>query len=169
MRNEVRENLEREVKKRLHARVKQQVMDALLKANPIEVPQSLIESESQQMAQAAVRDIEARGMSAKDVPIQSSWFTEQAVRRVSLGLVISELVKEKQLFAKPEQVRKVIDDFSVTYEDPAEVVRWYYSQPQRMAEAEALVLENNVVDWVLANAKVVDKPITFEELMEAKS
>ncbi len=169
MRAEVRENLEREVKKRLHERVKKQVMDALLQANPIEVPKSLIESESQQMAQAAVRDIEARGMSAKDVPIQPSWFTEQAVRRVSLGLVISELVKDKQLFAKPEQVRKVIDDFSVTYEDPAEVVRWYYSQPQRMAEAEALVLENNVVDWVLANAKVVDKSVTFEELMETRS
>lgn len=169
MRDEVRENLEREVKKRLLARVKQQVMDALLQANPIEVPKSLVEVETRQMAQAAVRDIEARGMSAKDVPIQPTWFTEQAVRRVSLGLIISELVKEKQLFAKPEQVRKVIDEFAETYEDPAEVVRWYYSQPQRMAEAEALVLENNVVDWVLANAKVVDKPTTFEELMETKS
>ena len=107
-------------------------------------------------------------MSAKDIPIQPAWFSEQAVRRVSLGLIIAELVKDKQLFAKPEQVRKVIDEFAETYENPSEVVRWYYSQPQHLAEAESLVLENNVVDWVLANAKVVEKPITFDELMESR-
>lgn len=169
MREEVKENLEREVKKRIKARVKNQAMDVLLKAHPIEVPKSLVQAESQQMAEAAVRDIESRGMSAKDVPVQPSWFTEQAVRRVSLGLIIAELVQSKQLFAKPEQIRAVIDEFAETYEDPSEVVRWYYSQPQRMAEAESLVLENNVVDWVLANAKVTDKSIGFDELMDIKS
>lgn len=165
MRDEVKENLEREVKKRLQARVKNQAMDALLAVNPIEVPKSLIDLESRQMAEAALRDLESRGMSAKNVPVEPSWFTEQAKRRVSLGLLLAEVVREKQLFAKPEQVRAVIDDFAETYEDPAEVVRWYYSQPQRMSEAEALVVENNVVEWMLANAKVVDKPITFDELM----
>lgn len=165
MRGEVRENLEREVKKRLQARVKNQVMDKLLSINPTEVPKSLIEIESRQMAEAALRDLEARGMSAKNVPVEPAWFTAQATRRVSLGLILSELVKEKQLFAKPEQVRAVVDDFASTYEDPAEVVRWYYSQPERLSEAEALVVENNVVDWVLTNAKVVDKPISFDELM----
>ncbi len=169
MREEVKENLEREVKKRLNVRVKNQAMDALLKANPIDVPQALIAAESQQMADAAVRDLESRGMSAKNIPVQPAWFTEQAVRRVSLGLIIAELVREKQLFAKPEQVRAVIEEFAETYEDPSEVVRWYYSQPQRMAEAESLVLENNVVDWVLANAKVSEKPVSFDELMEVKS
>lgn len=168
MREEVKDNLEREVKKRLKARVKNQAMEALVQANPIDVPQALVAAESEQMAQAAVRDLESRGMSAKNIPVQPSWFTEQAVRRVKLGLIVAELVKEKQLFAKPEQVRAVIDEFAETYEDPSEVVRWYYSQPQRMAEAESLVLENNVVDWVLANAKVSEKPVTFDELMEIK-
>ena len=165
MRGEVRENLEREVKKRLQARVKNQVMDKLLSINPTEVPKSLIEIESRQMAEAALRDLEARGMSAKNMPVEPSWFATQATRRVSLGLILSELVREKQLFAKPEQVRAVVDDFAATYEDPAEVVRWYYSQPARLSEAEALVVENNVVDWVLANANVVDKTISFDELM----
>ena len=165
MREEVRENLEREVKKRLMARVKNHAMDALLAVNPIEVPNSLIDLESRQMAEAALRDLEARGMSAKNVPVEPSWFTAQAKRRVSLGLLLSEVVREKQLFAKPEQLRAVIDEFAETYEDPAEVVRWYYSQPQRLTEAEALVVENNVVEWILANAKVVDKPIAFDELM----
>lgn len=165
MRAEVKDNLEREVRKRLQARVKHQVMDTLLAVNPVETPKSLIAIESRQMAEAALKDLESRGMSAKNIPVEPSWFAEQATRRVSLGLLLSELVKEKQLFAKPEQVRAVIDDFAATYEDPAEVVRWYYSQPERMSEAEALVIENNVVDWVLANAKVVDKPIAFDELM----
>ena len=165
MRAEVKDNLEREVKKRLQARIKNQVMDALLAVNPIETPKALIDMESRQMAEAALKDLESRGMSVKNIPVEPSWFTEQATRRVSLGLLLSELVKEKQLFAKPEQVRAVIDDFAATYEDPAEVVRWYYAQPERMSEAEALVIENNVVDWVLANAKVVDKPIAFDELM----
>ena len=165
MRDEVKDNLQREVKKRLQARVKNQVMDVLLAVNPIETPKSLIDIESRQMAEAALKDLESRGMSAKNIPVEPSWFAEQATRRVTLGLLLSELVREKQLFAKPEQVRAVIDDFAATYEDPSEVVRWYYSQPERMSEAEALVVENNVVDWVLANAKVVDKPIDFDELM----
>lgn len=165
MRTEIKENLEREVTKRLQARIKNQVMDKLLGINPIEVPQALIAIESRQMAEAALRDLEKRGMSTKNVPVEPSWFISQATRRVSLGLILAELVKEKQLFAKPEQVRALVDDFAATYEDPSEVVRWYYSQPQRLSEAEALVVENNVVDWVLSNAKVVDKPISFDELM----
>ena len=107
-------------------------------------------------------------MSAKNIPVQPAWFTEQARRRVSLGLIIAELVQAKELFAKPEQIKAVIEEFAETYEDPQEVVRWYYSQPQRMAEAESLVIENNVVDWVLANAKVSEKAVTFDELMDAR-
>ncbi len=168
MREEIKTNLEREVSRRLKARIKNQAMDVLLAAHEIAVPQALVQSESENMAQAAVRDIEARGMSAKNIPVQPAWFTEQARRRVSLGLIIAELVQAKELFAKPEQIKAVIEEFAETYEDPQEVVRWYYSQPQRMAEAESLVIENNVVDWVLANAKVSEKAVTFDELMDAR-
>lgn len=165
MREEVKSNLEREVKKRLQSRVKNQVLDALLAANPVEVPKALIEAESQQMAQAALQDMQARGMDTKGIPFNPDWFTEQAVRRVKLGLILAELVKSKDLRAKPEQVRAVVEDFASTFEQPEQVVHWYYSQPQRLAEAEALAVENNVVDWMLANAKVVDKSIGFDELM----
>ena len=165
MRVEVRSNLEREVKKRLLAKVKEQVMEALLKVNPIEVPKALVEMESQQMAEAARRDMESRGMMMKNVPVEPSWFIEQATRRVKLGLLLGELVKARDLHVKPEQVRAIVDEFAETFEDPKEVVRWYYSQPQRLAEAEALALENNVVDWVLANVKVSETPIAFDELM----
>jgi trigger factor len=165
MRSEVRANLEREVRKRLQARVKNQVMEALLAVNPIEVPKALIEMEARQMAEAAVRDLEARGMQQKNVPVEPSWFTDGATRRVKLGLILAELVKVRGLSAKPEQVRAIVEDFAETFEDSTEVVRWYYSQPQRLAEAEALAVENNVVDWMLANAKPIDKDITFDELM----
>ena len=165
MRSEVTKNLEREVKKRLQARVKNQVMDALLAVNPLDVPKALVDAESQQMAEAAKRDLETRGMAVKNIPVEASWFTEQATRRVKLGLLLAEVVKVKELNAKPEQVRAVVDDFAETFEDPKEVVRWYYSQPQRLAEAEALALENNVVEWVLSQAKVTEKSVTFDELM----
>jgi len=165
MRVEVRANLEREVKKRLLAKVKEQVMNALLKVNPIEVPKALVGMESEQMAEAARRDMEQRGMGMKNIPVEASWFTEQASRRVKLGLLLAELVKARDLHVKPEQVRAIVDEFAETFEDPKEVVRWYYSQPQRLAEAEALALENNVVEWALANAKVSETPIAFDALM----
>lgn len=165
MRQEVRDNLEREVNKRLQARIKNQIMDALIEVNPFAVPQALVEAESQQMADAARADMEKRGAMAKNIPIEPSWFTDQAVRRVKLGLLLAELVKAKDLHAKPEQVKAIVEDYAQTFEDPQEVVRWYYSQPQRLAEAEALAMENNVVDWALANAKVSEKAIGFDELM----
>jgi len=87
------------------------------------------------------------------------------MRRVKLGLIMAELVKEKGLQAKPEQVRSMVQDLAESYEDPAEVVRWYYSQPQQLAQAEALVVEDNVVAWVLENAQTVDKEVSFDELM----
>lgn len=165
MRAEVRANLEREVTKRLHARVKHQAMDALLETNPIDVPKAMVDVEAQQMADNARRDLEGRGAQMQNIPVEASWFIDQAAKRVRLGLIVAELVKERDLHVKPDQVRAVVDDFAATFEDPQEVVRWYYSQPQRLAEAEALAIENNVVAWVLANVQVTDKDVAFDELM----
>ncbi|MDR2000269.1 MAG: trigger factor [Zoogloeaceae bacterium] len=165
MRDEVKTNLEREVKKRLQAKTKNQVMDALLSVNNIDVPKALVNMEAEQMAEHARKDMETRGMDPKKSPIEVSWFTDHALRRVKLGLVFAELVKEKELQAKPEQVKAIVEEYAQTFEDPKEVVRWYYSEPQRLAEAEALAMENNVVEWMLANAKVADKPVSFDEIM----
>lgn len=165
MREEVRANLEREVRKRLQARIKNQVMEALLAVNPIEAPRSLVNAESRQMAHKALTDLEARGMKVKNLNPDPSWFSEQATHRVKLGLVIGELVRAKDLHARPDQVRAIVEDYAQTFEDPQDVVRWYYSQPQRLSEAEALAMENNVIDWMLANAKVTEKAADFDELM----
>jgi len=165
MREEVKANLEREVKRRIQAKVKERVMNVLIETHPIEVPKALVEQESAQLAENAKKDFEARGMKTKDLPIEPAWFAEQAVRRVKLGLIMSELVKSKELHAKPEQIRAIIEDFAASYEDPSEVVSWYYSQPQRLAQAEALVIEDNVVEWVVGNTKTTDVTASFDDLM----
>ncbi len=165
MRAEVGANLAREVKKRIQARVKEQAMKALLDVNPIAVPKALVDQEAMKMAEGARQDLVNRGIDPKNVPVEPSWFTEQASRRVKLGLILSEIVREKGVQATPEQVRTQIEEFAQSYEDPSEVVRWYYAQTQRLSEIEALVLENNVVEWVLANTQVSDKPVAFDDLM----
>ena len=116
--------------------------------------------------QAARQDMEQRsGGRMKDFPMQAAWFTDQAKRRVSLGLILSEVIKSKNLQAKPEQLKAIVEEAAQSYEHPEEVVRWYYAQPQRLAEIEGLALEDNVVEWALSCAKVVDKPIAFDDLM----
>lgn len=167
MREEVKANLEREVKRRISARMKDQVMQVLLDLHPIELPKALVEAEAQQLVENARRDMESRGMRTKDLPIDPSWFRPQAERRVKLGLILAELVKKEGLYAKPEQVRALVEEFAQSYEDPAEVVKWYYSQPDRMAQAEALVIEDNVVNWVYSKAQTEDKEVSFDELMGA--
>jgi trigger factor len=168
MRAEIEGNLKREVKRRIEGRVKDQVMDALIKANPIATPGALIEMEIQRLMQAARQDMEQRGMKAADMPIQPEWFTDQAKRRVTLGLILAELVKSENLLAKPEQVRALVEENAQSYEHPEEVIRWYYAQPQRLGEVEGLVMESNVVEWVLGKAKVTDKAAVFDELMGQK-
>ena len=165
MRAEVEANLKREVKRRIEARLKDQVMDALLKANPIAIPNALVDMEIQRLMQAARQDMEQRGMKAKDMPLQPEWFAENAKRRVTLGLILAEVVKTENLQAKPEQVRAMVEDMAASYEQPEEVIRWYYAQPQRLSDVEGVAIENNVVEWVLGKAKVTDKAVAFDELM----
>lgn len=165
MRAEVEANLKREVKRRIEGRIKDQVMDALLSVTPITVPNALVEMEVQRLMQNARQDLEQRGMKAKDFPMQPEWFADQAKRRVSLGLILNEVVKSEKLEAKPEQVRTLIEEAAQSYEDAEEVIRWYYAQPERLNEAEGVVIESNIVDWALSKAKVTDKAADFDELM----
>jgi trigger factor len=168
MRAEIKENLEREAKRRTQAIVKNQVMDALLKIAELDVPNALIEQDQERLVEMARQDLAQRGVpNAASAPIPAEMFKEQAERRVKLGLVLAELVKENKLEAKPEQIRAEVDEFAKSYEDPKEVVRWYYSNQQRLAEMEAYVVESNVVEFVLGKAKVTDKEVSFEALASA--
>ena len=165
MRADIRENLEREVKRRTHSMLKDQVMEALLKVSELDVPKALVEQDQERLVEMARRDLEQRGMpNAKDMPIPAEMFTQQAERRVKLGLILAEIVKAHGLEAKADQIKAEIEDFAKSYEDPKEVMRWYYGDQQRLAEMEAYVLENNVVNFVCDKAKVTDKSVSFEEL-----
>jgi trigger factor len=165
MRAEIRANVEREVRKRVENEVKQKVMQALLDTTQIEVPKSLVEMELQRLVQQTRAELESRGVKSDRLPVGIEAIEQQARRRVTLGLVLGELVKREGLAAKPEQVRALVEEHAQSYEQPTEVVKWLYSEPQRLSEFEGLAVESNVVGWVLEHAKVEDKAISFDELM----
>jgi trigger factor len=165
MRSEIRANVERETGKRIEARVKSQVLDALLAATPLDLPNSLVQMEAQQLVERAAADLQARGVKPGQIPLDPAAFEATAKRRVALGLIIGELARTENLQPKPAEVRAVVEQEAATYESPAEVVKWFYMQPQRLSEMEGVALEANVVKWVLGKANVVDKPVAFDELM----
>jgi len=167
MRAEVRTNVELEVKKRVEGEVKQKVMQALIDSATLELPKSLVEIEVQRMVQQTRAELEARGVKLEKLPVDPGALEERAKRRVSLGLIVGELVREQSLGAKPEQVRALVTEYAQTYEQPFEVVKWVYSDQQRLSEFEGLAVEANVVKWVLERAKVEDHAIGFEALMGA--
>ncbi|AMO21795.1 trigger factor [Ramlibacter solisilvae] len=167
LRADIKKNLEREVKFRLLARNKQAVMDALVAKAELDLPKSSVQAEVDRMIEGARADLKQRGIKDADkAPIPEEMFRPQAERRVRLGLVVAELVRANDLQAKPEQIKAHVEELAASYEKPAEVVRWYYSDNRRLAEVEAIVIENNVTDFVLAKAKTVDKAVSFDELMQ---
>jgi len=165
MREDIKVNLEREVNARIKARNKEAVMDALVKHTEMDVPKVMIEQDSQRLAEQTRQDMAQRGMDVKSLPFPADLFATKAERRVRLGLILSQLVQENSLQATQEQVKAQIEDFSQSYEDPKEVLKYYYSDRRRLGEVEALVLEENVVNYVLGKAKVTAKDIAFDELM----
>ncbi len=168
LRADVKKNLEREVKFRLLARNKAAALDALLKVATLELPKALVDSEIERLTARAREDLRQRGVKDADkAPIPAELFTEQAQRRVRLGLAVAELVRIRQLQARPEQLQAHIEELAQSYERPAEVVRWYLSDRQRMAEVEAVVVENNVADFILSQVKLTERALAFDELMSA--
>jgi trigger factor len=165
MRAEVKENLDREVNRRITSLLKGEVMDKLNFLCELDVPRSLVTSEQERLVEGARQDLMQRGVpNAKDAPIPVEIFADQALKRVRLGLILSELVKKQNLSATTDQIKAEIEEQAATYEDPKEVVRWFYSNPSRLKDIENLVLEDNVIKYFTSLAKVTDKAVSFEEL-----
>jgi trigger factor len=166
LRADIRKNLEREVKLRLLSRNKQSVMDALVAVAELDLPNASVQSEIERLLEGARADLKKRGIKdAEKAEIPDDIFRPQAERRVRMGLVVAELVRANELQARPEQIKAYIDELSASYEKPAEVVRWYYSDRQRLAEAEAVVIESNVTEFVMSKAEITEKEISFDDLM----
>jgi trigger factor len=166
LRADIRKNLEREVKFRLLARNKAAVMDALVAKAELELPKASVQAEVDRLMEGARADLKKRGIKDADkTPLPDDIFRPQAERRVRLGLVVAELVRANDLQAKPEQIKAHIEELAASYEKPTEVLRWYYSDNNRLAEVEAIVIENNVTEFVMARAKISEKSMSFDELM----
>lgn len=166
MRAEIRGNLEREARKRVQARLKDQVMKALLDATPIELPRQLVSAEIGRLREAARRDWGQRtGQDVSGLELPDQLFEEQARRRVGLGLILTELVQREKLEARPEQIRALLEEQAQSYEQPEEMVRWYYEDEERLREVASVVLEDNVVTWALGRAKVNERALPFQELI----
>ncbi len=166
LRAEIRDNLEREIGRRLKAHNKNNAMDLLLKVTQLEAPKALVESEVQNLMQHAMHDMRERGVKIpQGMSLPPELFTERAQKRVKLGLILAELVKQQDLNAKPEQVKVLVQDYAQSFEHPEEVVKWHYGDPARLQEMKNMVLEDNVVAWMMGAAKVVDSPMGFNQLM----
>ena len=168
MRAEIKNNLERELKKRVQAKTKDQVMDALLSVAELDLPRSLVDAEVGRLQQQAVQDLQARGMTTKDLQLPPELFVERAEKRVKLGLILNEVVKRNDLKAKPEQIRAIVEEHAESFEDPQQMVRWYYGDASRLQEVEGMVLEDNVVEWAAKSMEVTTVTREFDEIMEIK-
>jgi trigger factor len=166
LRKEVEANLALELKRKIESTIKSQALQGLRRQASFAVPKALVESEAQTLRQRAIANLrEQQNVKAEDLEVSLDPFRPQAEERVALGLIIGELVRNEKLQAKPEQIRALVSETAQTYEQPEAVVRWHYEKPERLRDFEAMVLEQNVVDWIVARAKVTDEPVAFEQLM----
>ncbi|MGV8917157.1 MAG: trigger factor [Pseudomonas sp.] len=162
-RTEVRKNMERELRQAIKSKVKNQVMDGLLTTNPIEVPKALIDNEVDRLRVQAVQQF---GGNIKPNQLPAELFTEQAKRRVELGLIVAEVVKQFDLKPDDARVREMIQEMASAYQEPEQVVAWYYKNDQQLNEVRSVVLEEQVVDTVLQKASVTDKSVSYEEAVK---
>ena len=165
-RDEIRRNMEREVNLTLRQQIKNSVLDALNEANDIELPQTMVSGETSRIREELAENMKRQGMDAGAMDkADDSLFTEQAQKRVALQLIVAEIIKANDIKADDTQVRAMVEDMASSYEDPNMVINWYYSDKKNLQQVEALVLEEEVINWVLANAKVTEKPSSFDEIM----
>ncbi|PKM05430.1 MAG: trigger factor [Gammaproteobacteria bacterium HGW-Gammaproteobacteria-6] len=163
-RAEVRKNMERELRQAIKTKVKTQVMDGLLATNSIDVPKALVSSEIDRLRQQAVQQFGGANIDPSQLPAEL--FEEQAKRRVSLGLIVAEVVKQNEIKPDNDRVRAMVEDLASAYQEPEQVINWYYQNEQQLAEIQSVVLEEQVVDTVLQKAQVTDKKVAYEDAVK---
>ncbi len=164
-RTEVKANMAREMKSAVRNSVKNQVVSELLRLHTVELPKSLVASEINQMRQQAIQQY-GNNRNIDESTLPAELFLEQAQRRVSLGLIMNEVVQQGQLKVDPVAVRKLVEEMSESYEQPQEVVKWYYSNKDQMAQIEAMALEEAVIDHILSKANVVETSCSYEDALK---
>jgi trigger factor len=165
LRQEVRVNLERELAERVRRELREQVFKALIDANPLDVPKALEQTEIEHLIQTSRANLQAQGMPENQLSGDPKLYAEQARKRVTLGLILAEMVKSKSLTIDAQLVRARVEELAAGYDNPKEFVDWHYANRERLAEIESKVIEDQAVELLLATAEVVDKPMSFQELM----
>lgn len=165
LRDEIKANLEREAEERTKVKFKQQILKALLEANPVEIPDGLIQAEAARLVRITRANLEAQGTPPERLPSDTSLFAGQARERVALGLVLAEFVKAEGIKAEPAEVRARLEQLAASYDAPQEFIKWHYSSPERLSEIESLVLEDRAVERIVSKVKTSDKFIGFQELL----
>jgi len=165
LRNEVASNLRLELKRKVESNLRDQAMRVLRETTQVALPDSLVEMETHELMRRMSASLQQQGMKAEDIKLSPEMFKPQAEERVALGLIVTELVREQKLDARPEQVKAMVQEIAQTYEQPDAVVRWHYEKPDRLSDFEAMAVEHNVIEWVLGKAQVKDVPTSFETLM----
>ncbi len=168
MHKEIKASMQQELDSRLNTQLKSSVMDALINAHEFDVPTPLIEDESEAIKNNMLENLKQQGMQDQGLKVEASMFADQAIRRVKLGLIMSEIVKSDKIEADEDRVKKKVEEIAAPYEQPQQVIDWYMGDKQRLAEVKALVTEEQIVDWAMDKAKVVDKSITFKEVMASE-
>ncbi len=166
LRGELRKSMQYELDQALKGKTKQAVMDMLFEKNPLDLPKSLVDDEINALMNQMKNNLKNQGVAVEALELDGKMYEDQARRRVTLSLLISEIVKANGIKASPEKIRETVDSVASTYDTPDEVVKWYYEDRERLGQIESVVLEERVVDWVLDKIQVEKSPTTFEALME---
>lgn len=167
MREEVKKNVGREVKRRVAAQNTDAVMKALREAHSFALPQTFVKDEAQRLAEEMKQNFAQQGLDTASFNLPADMFTERAEERVALGLLLPVIIEQNNLKATEEQIKTLVAEFADSYEDPQEVIDWYFADPSRLAGVTNLAVEANVVDFVLSKAKVTEKTVSFDEVMAA--
>jgi trigger factor len=167
-RREVTNNMKRELDSAIKAKVKNQVMGGLSDNNEFDLPQSLIDQEVGRMRQEAVQQF-GGGAQFDPSMLPAEMFSDQAKKRVKIGLIVSEIVDKNGLEANAEKVRETIEEMASTYQDPEEVINYYYSDEQQLSQIQNVVLEEQIVNFVLESAKVTDKTVSYDDAVKREA
>ena len=168
-RADVEQNMQRELEQGLKANLKNKVMDALVDSVQVALPTAMIDQEIESLMKPYYENAKKQNIDVKDLKLPKENFVEQAQRRVALGLILGEIIQKNEIKAEEDKVRSVVNDMSVSYEQPEDVVNWYYADKKRLAEVEQLVLEDAAVDWVLAKVGVTDEMVSFSDIMDSEA
>jgi len=166
LRREVRQNMERELAETIRNLTKQRTMEALLEGQDIELPQALVDEEAERALERRRIELSHSGVDPEQAGLDKEMFRDAARTRVCLGLVLAEVIREHEIRADPQKVRARIEAIASTYEQPEQVIAWYYGDRERLSDIETSVLEEQVVDWILERASVSVEETTFDALMK---